>query len=52
MELVKIVEKVGKANNGFKTKEHRLLVEMTEEEFVELKGYLMSKEAKVVEEGK
>lgn len=44
MQLVDIKEKTLKTNAGAKIVDRVLLVEMSEEEFVELKSYLMKKE--------
>lgn len=52
MQLVDIKEKTCKTNAGAKLTERVLIVEMSEEEFVELKSYLMKKEAATTEEVK
>lgn len=44
MQLVDIKEKTLRTNAGAKFTERVLVVEMSEEEFVELKSYLMKKE--------
>lgn len=49
MQLVDIKEKTCKTNAGAKFTERVLLVEMSEEEFVELKSYLMKKEERTEE---